>query len=76
MFKIFGVEKGLPVPIGVVLVGLEYQFNEVPVLPAAANVTLPGPHRLPGVVLTILGLFTVTVTTFDVAVLLLHVDKT
>ena len=47
---ITGVTKGDPVPTGVDPAADEYHFKIPPPLRVACSETVPGPHRLPGVV--------------------------
>ena len=56
----------VPVDNNVPPVSAEYHLNVVPDDPFALNVIVPVPQFEPGVVPVIAGLFTVTVTSFDV----------
>jgi hypothetical protein len=54
----------VPDPMNVPPEGAEYQFMvAVPELEVAPNVTVPGPHRSPGVVVVIVGVGVTVATT-------------
>ena len=57
-----GVTNDAPEPTGVPPVAAAYQLKVDPALPVAPSVTVPGPQRVAGVVVSTCGLLTLTVS--------------